>query len=57
MIKGRPFVFGGEPTLADAALYGQFMMLKVANGEFPAKVAKAIVPWMQSLEQWQHRGV
>jgi hypothetical protein len=33
------------------------MMLKVANAEFPAKVAKAIAPWMQSLEQWRRREV
>jgi hypothetical protein len=31
--------------------------LKIANAEFPAKVAKAIVPRMQSLEQWRRRGV
>ena len=56
-LKERAFVFGTEPILADAALYGQFMMLKVANAEFPAKVAKAIAPWMQSLEQWRRREV
>jgi glutathione S-transferase len=52
-LKHQAFVFGEAPTLADAALYGQFMMLKVANAEFPGKVAKAIVPWMQKLEQWR----
>jgi glutathione S-transferase len=51
-LKNQPFVFGGEPTLADAALYGQFMMLKVANAEFPGRVAEAIVPWMEKLERW-----
>jgi glutathione S-transferase len=56
-LKAQAFVFGSEPTLADAALYGQFMMLKVANAEFPGKVAKAIVPWMQSLERWRRHGV
>jgi glutathione S-transferase len=52
-LKRQAFVFGESPTLADAALYGQFMMLKVADAEFPGKVAKAIVPWMQKLEQWR----
>jgi glutathione S-transferase len=56
-LKRQAFVFGSEPTLADAALYGQFMMLNVANAEFPGKVAKAIVPWMQSLERWRRPGV
>lgn len=55
-LRKQPFVFGAEPTLADAALYGQFTMLKVANAEFPGKVASAIVPWMQKLEQWRKRG-
>jgi len=53
----QPFVFGSEPTLADAALYGQFMMLQVASPELPAKVEKAITPWMRSLEQWRRRAV
>lgn len=55
ILRRQTFVFGEEPTLADAALYGQFMMLKVANAEFPGKIAQAIVPWMQKLEQW-HKG-
>jgi glutathione S-transferase len=53
----QPFVFGDQPTLADAALYGQFMMLEVASPELPAKVAKAIAPWMRSLERWQRNEV
>lgn len=53
-LRRQAFVFGDTPTLADAALYGQFMMLKVASAEFPGKVAKAIVPWMQKLEQWRN---
>jgi glutathione S-transferase len=56
-LKRQPFVFGGEPTLADAALYGQFMMLKVADPGLPARVSKAIAPWMESLEQWRRRAV
>ena len=55
--KRQSFVFGGEPTLADAALYGQFMMLKVADPGLPARVWKAVDPWMSKLEQWRRHGV
>jgi hypothetical protein len=33
------------------------MMLEVASPELPAKVAKAIAPWMRSLERWQRNEV
>ena len=52
-LKGQEFVFGVEPTLADAALFGQFMMLKVADTALPGKVSKAMMSWMQKLEQWR----
>jgi glutathione S-transferase len=55
-LKGQAFIFGGEPTLADAALFGQFMMLKVADPVLPDKVSKAMAPWMRKLEQWQRPG-
>jgi glutathione S-transferase len=54
-LKSRPFVFGDEPTLADAALFGQFMMLEVADPGLPARLSKAIAPWMRTLEQWRCR--
>jgi len=54
-LKSRAFVFGSEPTLADAALYGQFAMLRTADPGLTAKVSKAIVPWMRTLEQWRPR--
>src|SRR5262249_46236948 len=44
-LKRQPFAFGDEPTLADAALYGQFMMLKVAEPGLPSKVWKGVDPW------------
>jgi len=50
-LERQAFVFGGEPTLADAALYGQFMMLEVADPALPARVSKAIPPWMRTLER------
>jgi glutathione S-transferase len=52
----RAFVFGDDPTLGDAALYGQFMMLQVADPGLPSRVSKAIGPWMRKLEQWRRRG-
>ena len=55
-LRSEPFVFGAEPTLADAALFGQFAMLRTADPALPAKVSKAIVPWMQRLEQWRRPG-
>jgi glutathione S-transferase len=56
-LQNQPFVFGGDPTLADAALYGQFAMLSAADPGLPAKVSKAIEPWMKRLEQRRRRGV
>lgn len=56
-LRKQAFVFGSEPTLADAALYGQFAMLRTAAPDLPAKVSTAIAPWMKSLEQWRGRGV
>src|SRR5262245_41053406 len=50
-LESQPFLFGAEPTLADAALFGQFAMLRTVDPELPGKVAKTIVPWMRRLEQ------
>jgi len=55
-LQSAPFLFGAEPTLADAALFGQFAMLRTSDPGLPAKVSKAIVPWMQRLEQWRRPG-
>ena len=54
-LGSQAFVFGNEPTLADAALFGQFAMLRTADPGLPAKVSKAIVPWMRSLEERRSR--
>lgn len=46
----QPFLVGERPTLADAALYGQFAMLQVADPALPGYVAAAIPAWMQRVE-------
>jgi len=43
-----PFVFGDAPTLADAALYGQLAMLRIAGGEV-RRLGKELVGWMERL--------
>jgi len=44
-----PFLFGDRPTLADAALYGQLVMLEVADRTLPGAVAPEFVDWMQRM--------
>lgn len=46
----RPFLFGDAPTLADAALYGQFAMLRVADPTLPAKIDPRFAGWMTAVE-------
>ena len=50
-LSSQPFLFGQSPTLADACLYGQMMMLAVADPELPAVIALELKPWMERLEQ------
>ncbi len=50
-LETEPFGLGPEPTLADAALFGQFAMLRTSDPGLPARVSKAVVPWMHRLEQ------
>jgi glutathione S-transferase len=42
------FIFGAEPTLADAALYGQLAMLKI-GGQDPAELGKPLGAWLARL--------
>jgi glutathione S-transferase len=46
----RPFVFGEQPTLADAALYGQCAMLRCADAALPAALAPTLGEWMRRVE-------
>jgi glutathione S-transferase len=43
------FLFGDEPTLADAALWGQLAMVRFAGVE-PAALGSSLAAWVQRLE-------
>ena len=47
----RPFLFGEQPTLADAALYGHLAMLEVADELLPGRISPTFVAWMRRLER------
>jgi glutathione S-transferase len=49
-LGARPFLFGDEPTLADAALYGQCMMLEVSNPASLGAIAEPLVAFARRLE-------
>lgn len=46
----QPFLFGDKPTLADAALYGQFAMLKVADATLPGKIDPRFEAWVGKVD-------
>ncbi len=46
-LRQRPFLFGDTPTLADAALYGQMIMLSVAAPAFGPE----LTDWMSGVEK------
>jgi glutathione S-transferase len=46
----RPFLFGDAPTLADAALYGQLVMLEFVDPKLPARLGAGLPGWMRRLE-------
>jgi glutathione S-transferase len=45
-----PFLFGAEPTLADAALYGELVMLEFVDAGLPARLGPDLPGWMRRLE-------
>ncbi len=49
-LEQQPFVFGARPTLADAALYGQWAMLAVADRALPAALSPVLSTWAARLE-------
>lgn len=49
-LRRRPFLFGDEPTLADAALYGQLVMLEFVDAGLPARLGAEWPRWMRTLE-------
>jgi glutathione S-transferase len=46
----QPFLFGAEPTLADAALYGQVVMLEYLDPELPERLVDELPPRMRRVE-------
>jgi glutathione S-transferase len=46
----RPFLFGDEPTLADATLYGNCLMLEAGDPKLLPQVSPALVPYVRRVE-------
>jgi glutathione S-transferase len=49
-LEQRPFLFGDQPTLADAALYGECGMIEAGSGELLARISPALAPYMRRVE-------
>jgi glutathione S-transferase len=49
-LSQTPFLFGGTPTLADAALYGGCAMLEEAEPELLPQISPELVAFMRRLE-------
>lgn len=49
-LQVQPFVFGAVASLADAALYGQLVMLEVGDPALLAQLAPALPHWLRRLE-------
>lgn len=49
----QPFLFGNKPTLADAALFGQLAMLRVASPNLPGRIDPRFDGWMNVVETWK----
>ncbi len=50
-LEQQPFLFGKEPTLADAALYGNLAMLEVADESLPRQVGEVFPTYMRRVAQ------
>jgi glutathione S-transferase len=46
----RPFLFGAAPSIADAALYGQLVMLEYGAPDRVAALAPTLLAWKRRLE-------
>jgi glutathione S-transferase len=51
----RPFLFGDQPTLADASLYGNCKMLEEADAALLTRVAEPLVAFSRRLETHARR--
>ena len=49
-LEQQPFLFGSRATLADAALYGNLVMLREADAALLAALSPALEPYMARLE-------
>ena len=52
----RPFLFGDEPTLADAALYGNGIMLEEGGSQLLPQVSDQLGPYLRRLEAYANAG-
>jgi glutathione S-transferase len=50
-LGSRPFLFGDDPTLADAALYGLCKMLEEGDSALLPKLAEPLVAFTRRMEQ------
>jgi glutathione S-transferase len=50
-LGGQPFLFGARPTLADAALYGQFAMLAAADPRLVDPFPRELRSWIGRVEE------
>jgi glutathione S-transferase len=50
-LSSTPFLFGADPTLADAALYGLFAMLHHADVTYPTRFGDSFPSWMHRMEE------
>jgi glutathione S-transferase len=49
----QPFLFGDKPAVADAALFGQFAMLRAADPTLPRQIDPRFDIWMDAVESWK----
>jgi len=52
----HPFLFGDEPTLADAALYGNCVMLEEGSPHLLPQVSDRLGPYLRRLEAYAGAG-
>jgi glutathione S-transferase len=50
-LSAQPFLFGGAPTLADAALYGLLAFLSMANAATIGRFPPVFPAWMRRMEE------
>ena len=55
-LSKQPFLFGDTPTLADAALHGQSLMLQEANPELLGRLAAGLVQHARRMSEFIAQG-